>query len=128
MKFLDTTFLIDLQKEWVQRSPGAASNYLIAHGEEEFAVSVVAVLEFLEGYEDPSEGERFLAPFRHIEVSNRAALIGSRVRRSLRKSGALIGDFDILIAAAAIEAGVPLVTDNARHFERIEGLRVERYR
>ena len=62
----------------------------------------------------PSEGERFLAPFRHIEVSSRAALVGSRVRRSLRKSGALIGDFDIPIAAAAIEAGVPLVTEDGK--------------
>lgn len=40
----------------------------------------------------------------------------------------MIGDFDILIAATAMDAGLTLVTDHARHFERIEGLMVEGYR
>ena len=131
MKFLDTCFLIDLQKEWAKQEQGVATGYLNAHREEEFAVSVVAVLEFLEfleGYDAIADGERFLAPFRQVEISSKAARIGSRVRRSLRKSGLLIGDFDILIASTAIEAGVSLVTDNSRHFQRIEGLRVESYR
>lgn len=39
-----------------------------------------------------------------------------------------IGDFDVLIAATAMHAGMTLVTDNARHFERIQGLAVEGYR
>jgi predicted nucleic acid-binding protein len=128
MKFLDTCFLIDLQKEWAKQEQGVATGYLNAHREEEFAVSVVAVLEFLEGYDELADGERFLAPFRQVEISSKAARIGSRVRRSLRKSGLLICDFDILIASTAIEAGVSLVTDNSRHFQRIEGLRVESYR
>lgn len=128
MRILDTGFLIDLQREWARDEPGVASAYLQAHSEEEFAISVVTAIEFLEGYEEPADGERFLAPFRQIEVSSRAARIGGHIRRSLRQTGQMIGDFDILIATAAVEYGTALVTDNFRHFQRIDGLRVEGYR
>lgn len=39
----------------------------------------------------------------------------------------MVGDFEILIAAAAIESKRALVTENTRHFERIGGLQVEGY-
>lgn len=61
-------------------------------------------------------------------MTTEVARIGSRIRRDLRKRGEMIGDFDVLIAATAMEAGRPLVTENIHHFERIEGLMVEGYR
>jgi hypothetical protein len=45
MKLLDTCFLIDLQKEWIGGQPGPATDYLSARSQEEFAISVVTVLE-----------------------------------------------------------------------------------
>jgi tRNA(fMet)-specific endonuclease VapC len=127
MKLLDTCFLIDLQKEWIGGQPGPATDYLSARSQEEFAISVVTVLEFLEGYEQASDGERFLSPFRQLEVAGPAARIGARLRRRLRQQGELIGDFDILIAATALHADVTLVTGNSRHFGRIPDLKVESY-
>ncbi len=128
MKLLDTCFLIDLQREWVRKQPGPATRYLELHAGEEFGVSVIATLEFLEGYQNPADGGRFLDPFPQLAVTSQTARIGSQIRRDLRQKGEMIGDFDILIAATALETGRILVTDNARHFERIEGLVVERYR
>jgi tRNA(fMet)-specific endonuclease VapC len=128
MRLLDTCFLIDLQKEWVRKTPGPATGYLSTWREEEFAISVITALEFLEGYGDPSDGESFLSPFRQIELTGRACRIGSRVRRVLRQRGELIGDFDILIAATAMNEDASLVTGNSRHFQRVEGLRIETYR
>lgn len=128
MKLLDTCFLIDLQREWVRRKPGPATGYLAAWREEEFAISVVSALEFLEGYGEASDGESFLSPFRQIDLTGRACRTGSRIRRVLRQRGDLIGDFDILIAATAINEEVPLVTDNLRHFQKVDGLRTETYR
>lgn len=128
MRLLDTCFLIDLQKEWVRKKPGPATGYLSTWREEEFAISVITALEFLEGYGDPSDGESFLSPFRQIELTGRACRIGSRVRRVLRQRGELIGDFDILIAATAMNEDASLVTGNSRHFQRVDGLRVETYR
>ena len=128
MKLLDTCFLIHLQREWIQKQSGPATRYLESHSGEEFGLSVISVLEFLEGYEHSADGERFLVPFPRLEVTTKVVRIGSRIRRDLRQRGEMIGDFDILIAATALDADRPLVTDNVRHFERIEGLIVEKYR
>ena len=128
MKILDTCFLIHLQREWVRKKPGLATRFLEHHAGEEFGVSVVSTLEFLEGYGHPADGERFLAPFDQLAITTAVARIGSRIRRDLRQRGEMIGDFDILIAATALEAGRPLVTDKTSHFERIDGLLVEGYR
>jgi len=127
VKLLDTCFLIQLQREWVLKQPGPAVRYLERHAGEQFGVSVIATLEFLEGYQRPADGERFLDPFPQLPVTMQVARTGSRIRRELRQKGEMIGDFDILIAATALEAGQIMVTDNARHFERIEGLVVEAY-
>lgn len=128
MKILDTCFLIHLQREWVRKQTGSATRFLERHAGEEFGVSVISTLEFLEGYGHPADGERFLTPFPQLPVTTEVARIGSRIRRDLRQRGEMIGDFDILIAATALEAGRALITDNARHFERIDGLLVMGYR
>lgn len=128
MKILDTCYLIHLQREWTRGESGPARRYLERQSEEEFGVSVVSVLEFLEGYRQPRDGERFLEAFPHLEVTDEVARAGSRIRRALRKRGEMIGDFDVLIAATALSAGLPLVTDNTRHFQRVDGLVVEPYR
>jgi tRNA(fMet)-specific endonuclease VapC len=46
----------------------------------------------------------------------------------LRQRGELIGDFDILIAATAMNEDAALVTENTRHFQRVDGLRIDTYR
>ena len=42
----------------------------------------------------------------------------------LRKDGRIIGDFDLLIAATCIHHGLKLLTNNRRHFQRIEDLEI----
>ena len=127
MKLLDTCFLIHLQREWTRGEPGPAHGYLERPSEDEYAVSVVTTLEFLEGYRHPRDAERFLEPFRQIDVNSEIARVGGRIRRDLRERGEMIGDFDILIAATALSAELPLVTENNRHFQRVEGLVIESY-
>lgn len=127
MKLLDTCFLIHLHREWTKKQPGPATRYLEQHRQEEFSISVITSLEFLEGFEQINDGQRFLSPFSSLPVSEEVTRIGSRIRRALRKRGEMIGDFDILIAATAIEAAIPIVTGNINHFNRIEELTVESY-
>ena len=128
MKLVDTDFLIDLQREWAREKPGPATAFLHAHHGTTLAVSTVSVLEFLEGYEHPGGGERFLEPYSRLPVTDSVARRGSRLRRILRAEGRMIGDYDVLIAATALDAGLPLVTANTAHFRRVEGLAVESYR
>ena len=127
MRLLDTCFLIDLQRELRREAEGKATMFLGQHLNEVFAISTVSVAEFLEGFPDEDEGERFLLPFQWLELDGRRAREASRIRRALRQTGRLIGDFDILIAATALSEGIPLVTDNTDHFGRIEGLKMEIY-
>lgn len=51
----------------------------------------------------------------------------AEIYADLYQRGGLIGDADILIAATAIVEGCGLVTNNERHFERIEGLNVDNW-
>jgi len=52
---------------------------------------------------------------------------GYNVYAKLKKDGILIDDSDILIGAFCIAHGYILVTDNTRHFERIDGLQIENW-
>jgi tRNA(fMet)-specific endonuclease VapC len=45
----------------------------------------------------------------------------------LRRTGKLVEDADILIAATAMKHGMVVVTDNTEHFKRIRGLKVENW-
>ncbi len=128
MKLVDTDFLIDRQREWAAGETGPATTYLREHGATSFAISTVSLLEFLEGYEHPRDGEVLLDAYTRLPVTDGVARRGSRLRRRLRSEGQMIGDFDVLIAATALDAGIPLVTGNVAHFRRVQDLEIEPYR
>lgn len=124
---LDTCFLIDLQLEARRGDAGAAIRFLRQHASAPFAISVISVTEFLEGFEEPSEGERLLQAYARIDVNSSVATQVARIRRHLRVGGKLIGDFDIFIAATALSERVPLVTRNITDFSSIDGLELIAY-
>ena len=128
MKIYDTTFLIDLQRDFVNGTKGPSTRFLESHPDEDCAISVISEVEFLEGYEQYREGLDFLAPFQKRDVTRPIALIASRIRRRLRRQGSMIGDFDILIASTALDAESELVTANTEHFARISDLKLVNYR
>ena len=125
---LDTCFLIDLHRELKADRSGDAQTFLQKHTTIAFSISVISATEFLEGFETTANGERFLRPFTWIPIDSSISREASRIRRHLRLHGDLIGDFDILIAATSNVTGLPLVTDNTAHFERVPDLRVFRYK
>lgn len=47
------------------------------------------------------------------------------IKALLRRQGVPTGEMDTQIAAHALAEGLPLVTHNTRHFERIAGLKLE---
>ena len=102
--------------------------FLERHPDETMGISVISGLEFLEGYAQLREGEEFLEPFQKLDVTHRIARTGSRLRRKLRKQDQAIGDFDILIAATALDTGASLITADTRHFSRIPDLDLVEYR
>ncbi len=62
-----------------------------------------------------------------VPMSARIAVKAGMLYRDLRGRGADIGPLDVIIAASAVVLNEPIVTHNAKHFSRVEGLRVITY-
>jgi tRNA(fMet)-specific endonuclease VapC len=97
----------------------------------ELAISVITLMEVQRGVErsvgarQRQRREAFLAELGTLEVlpvDADVALIGARVWADLERRGMRIPGFDLLIAATALSAGHALLTADARHFSRVEGL------
>lgn len=102
---------------------------------EELAVSSIAVAELRYGAEKGAHKERnherlevFLADVQCVDFDANAALVYGRLRTTLERRGAMIGPYDMQIAAHALSLAVVLVTDNIREFRRVTGLRVANWR
>lgn len=67
---------------------------------------------------------RFLRPCRLLGVNRPIMTRFAELRVELRRSGRLIPDFDLLVAATALHYNLTLVTFNRRHFERIPNLKL----
>ena len=67
----------------------------------------------------------FLAPFNILEFDDSDAEVFGKIRSELKRKGALIGPYDMLIAAQALARRLILVTNKTAEFSRVEGLRIE---
>ena len=63
---------------------------------------------------------QFLKIVRILPWDNDAADWFAEIRYQLISTGQPIGEFDMMIAAHSLSASAVLVTNNTRHFERIE--------
>ncbi len=97
-----------------------------------FALSLISLAELYEGVfysRDPEGDERDLQDFLRgvtvLGIDDGTCRIFGRERGRLRAAGTLIGDFDLLIGATALYHNLTILTNNRRHFERIDGLRIE---
>jgi predicted nucleic acid-binding protein len=55
------------------------------------------------------------------------AEVAASVYSKLKKKGILIEDADLLIAAFCLQNNYTLVTNNVKHFENVEGLKIENW-
>jgi predicted nucleic acid-binding protein len=121
---LDTTVLVDLQRELRRQQPGPASRLLQTSSGTPMRIGFVTWMEFAEGFgdDDRTAGERFLAGFHMLWPDAETAWRAARVSRSLQGSETPIGDHDLWIAALALQHGLPVVSRNERHFKRVADL------
>ena len=94
-------------------------------------LSVITLAELYVGVyyaDDPDRREAELRDFLDIvellNVDEEVCRIFGRERARLRRAGLEIARFDLLIGATARRHGLTLLTNNRRHFERIEGLAI----
>ena len=100
---------------------------------EGLALSIISLAELYEGVyysRDPVESEAALQRFLNPELTilgmdEETCKIFGKERGRLRAAGLMIGDCDLLIGATALRRNLTLLTNNRRHFERIDGLHIE---
>lgn len=93
------------------------------------AVSVAELIDGAYGATGPQQGldrvRDFLQGAQVLSVEQATAEIFGRERQRLQKAGYTIGDLDLFIAATSLQHDLTLLTNNRRHFEMVEGLRIE---
>ncbi len=94
-------------------------------------LSIISLAELYEGVyhsNDPEKSQLQLADFLSsitvLEVNDEICKIFGQQRGHLRQRGMMISDFDLLIAATCLHHGSALLTNNRRHFQRIESLEI----
>lgn len=104
---------------------------IIPNSGKTYAMSVITLGELLYGAErsqNPKATREAISLFKFefhvsvIEITEQIVVRYAALKAALSKLGALIEDFDLLIAATAIAHNLTLVTDNKKHFTRIRGL------
>ncbi len=128
---LDTSFLIDLQRERLRgESDGAAHGFLRVAPSRELVLPVTVLGEFAEGFDGADHPVLRAVRELHtvLDVDEASALLYGRITRELRERGELIGTNDLWIAATCVTHDVPLVTANVAHFRRVRDLEVIGYR
>jgi len=65
-----------------------------------------------------------LAPLPVIPYTEQTAYERARLWAELEASGKMIGYYDVIVAATALERGSEVATFNRRHFSQVRGLSV----
>jgi tRNA(fMet)-specific endonuclease VapC len=99
---------------------------------ETLAVTAITVGELIHGVYKSSRVDEnlgrlgvLLATVTVLPYGEAAARQFGRIKAELERTGMKLADLDLQIASLALTHGVPLITHNRRHFERIVGLVVE---
>jgi tRNA(fMet)-specific endonuclease VapC len=126
MYLLDTDTIIYSLKghEAVQRN-------LSTHIDDPMSLSVISLMELYYGAYKSQKVTSNLSKIRILEktfeiipAGTESAEIFGILKADLEKSGNPLDDFDLIIAACAMTYNLTLVTNNYRHFERIDGLKL----
>jgi tRNA(fMet)-specific endonuclease VapC len=68
--------------------------------------------------------KRLETEFEIIPTDEKSAEIFGMLKAILEKSGSRLDDFNLIIASCAMAHNLTLVTNNVRHFKRINGLKL----
>ena len=126
---LETTFLVDLERELNHGKDGPAQNFLEDHGQDRLYITPTIAGELAAGISlaGRAEWEAFVHPFKILPANEEVAWQYGQLYRYLRDNGMLIGANDLWIASAGVAYAMPVVTRNQRHYRRIPGLTVADY-
>jgi tRNA(fMet)-specific endonuclease VapC len=105
--------------------------WLASRADDQFEIAAVTVAELWHGVERASGARRarrqqfleaILSALPIIPYTEQTAYEHARIWARLESLGEMIGFYDVIVAATALERGSTLATLNTRHFARIAGL------
>ena len=127
---LDTSVLIEAERREFE-----IDKFTENRGDEIFGLSVITAAELLHGVHRADSTKRRLKRSAYVEkvielfpvyvFDISTARIYSELWSDLSSKGIQIGAHDLIIGSTALSLGFSVATFNLRHFERIEGLKVE---
>ena len=121
---LDTSFLIDLERETAKGELGHARRFLVSLRGRPLVISIVTVEELLEGAADEAAAlvsvQRFAIQGLHLAQARRCALLQRRATHRM-------GENDAWLVATAESINADIVGADRVAFERL-GARYVRYR
>ena len=126
---LETTFLIDLEREIGRAETGPAQELLEHHRQASLYLTFTIAGELAAGW--PS-GERerwegFIAPFQVLPCTADVCWEYGKAFRYLKENGLLIGANDLWIAATGLAHLMPVVTRDTDPYRRVPHLQVIGY-
>jgi tRNA(fMet)-specific endonuclease VapC len=126
---LDTNIVSDL----VRHPQGAVAAKIAEIAEENVATSIIVAAELRYGAARRESArlttqlEAVLGALEALPLERPVDETYGQLRAKLEKAGRIIGANDLLIAAQAIALDMVLVSDNAREFGRVAGLKTENW-
>jgi tRNA(fMet)-specific endonuclease VapC len=127
---LDTSVLIEAERRNLE-----IDKFTENREEEIFGLSVITVAELLHGVHLADSTRRRLKRSSYVEkvielfpiyvFDISIARIYAALWSDLSQKGIQIGAHDLIIGSTALTLGFSVATVNTRHFERIEGLKIE---
>lgn len=109
------------------------ATWLRSRADDEFKVAAITIAELWHGVERASgvqraKRERFVksiaAALPIVPYGERTALLHARLWAQLQANGTMIGYYDLIVAATALELDDHVATFNHRHFGVVPGLKV----
>ena len=107
--------------------------WLESKSDETFEIAAITVAELWHGVERATGAHKtarqrylgeLLTALPIIPYTEETAFEHARIWARLTVSGNMIGYYDLIVAATALERGSQLATFNTSHFNRIKGLRL----
>ena len=127
---LDTSILIQAERQEFE-----IDKFTRNREEEIFGLSVITVAELLHGVHRADSTKRRLKRSAYVEkvielfpiynFETSIARIYAQLWSDLSRKGIQIGAHDLIIGSTALSLGFSVATYNLRHFEKIEGLKIE---
>lgn len=107
--------------------------WLASLEDEHFEVAAITVAELQHGVERATGSHRakrqkyleaVLDALPIIPYTEQTAYLHAQLWAELESSGKMIGSYDVIVAATALERGSAVATFNKKHFEKVKGLKV----